>query len=296
MYPFCFLNGKIIPIKKASLPLTDLAILRGYGAFEFFRTYNSLPVLIYDYFRRFRNTATELKLKISYTDEELVNIVLQLLKKNKISNYRLPLTTYHLPLTEVGIRFVLTGGCSLDSYSVSEPNFFILIEPLHGVSDKIYAKGVQLMSHEYQREFPGAKSINYLLAIGLTSLREKNKAYDTLFYSNNKILELTRSNFFIVSENTLITPIHNILHGITRNIIIKIAKQKYNVMERDVFMNELNNADECFMTSTTKKCLPVTKVDSLAIGNGKPGPVCTQLNRMFNEYIENKINEFRKKH
>ncbi|OFY64095.1 MAG: hypothetical protein A3H98_04795 [Bacteroidetes bacterium RIFCSPLOWO2_02_FULL_36_8] len=282
MYPYSFINGKIIPFNKAFIQVNDLALLRGYGCFEYFCTYKGLPVLIDDYLKRFENSARELDLPLPYQKNEIVQIVMNLLKKNNI--------------TEAGIRFILTGGYSEDAFTVSKPNFIILIEPLKIPEKNVYRKGVKLITLKHQREFSSAKSINYLTAIRNFHVCKKENAYDVLYYFNNHILEVTRSNFFIFKENNLLTPKDDILHGITRKIIIEIASKEFKIEERELPLIELNAATEAFLSGTTKKVLPVVMVDKLKIGNGKVGLNSKHLLKLFENYISKRIQEFQDKY
>ncbi|MGO8055712.1 aminotransferase class IV, partial [Rhizobium leguminosarum] len=94
------------------------------------------------------------------------------------------------------------------------------------------------------------------------------------YHRNSIITECPRSNLFIVTkENKLVTPAHNILKGITRKNVLQLASSIMEVEERDIKLTELLDAAEVFLTSTTKKVLPVLNVDGNAIGNARPGPV-----------------------
>jgi D-alanine transaminase/branched-chain amino acid aminotransferase len=85
----------------------------------------------------------------------------------------------------------------------------------------------------------------------------------------------------VSNNNTIVTPFTNILHGITRQKVLQLAAKQYTVEEREVGIDEIKNAAEVFMTSTTKRILPVNQIDNNIIGNGKAGPVTTLLNQAF---------------
>src|SRR5690606_40914302 len=83
-----------------------------------------------------------------------------------------------------------------------------------------------------------------------------------------------RSNIFMVKNGIVATPKSNILLGITRQHVLILAG---DVEERDISLTEILNADEVFMTATTKRILPVTQIDGVLIKDGIPGPVTRQL-------------------
>ena len=274
MGDYFLLNGKIVKSEDAFLGVTDLALLRGFGIFDFCRTQNGKPFLLDKYLNRFFNSSKCIDLEIPYSKDFIKESVYELLEKNGF--------------IESGIRMVLTGGYTENGYSPGDPNFFILIEKINFPDPKYYEKGIKLILHEHQRELSHIKSINYLTPISIRKRTEKAKAYDVLYYSKDKILEVSRSNIFIVKNNTIITPRDNVLKGITRATVINLAKGIFEVEERDIFIEELYKADEVFMTGTTKRVLPVKKIDDHIFINNKPGKVTSTLISLYQDF-ENSI-------
>lgn len=110
---------------------------------------------------------------------------------------------------------------------------------------------------------------------------------DVLYHKNGEVSEVSRSNFFVVKNGTVITPDKHVLYGITRKKTIQLAKEICPVEERTVTIGEVANADECFITGTTKKVMPVVEIDGKPIGNGKPGRITRQLMALFRDFEEN---------
>jgi branched-chain amino acid aminotransferase len=107
---------------------------------------------------------------------------------------------------------------------------------------------------------------------------EKAGAEDVLYHQDGQVSESSRSNFFIVKDGVISTPDKHVLMGITRKQILKIAG---NVQIRPVSLQEALDADEAFITSTTKILLPVTQLDDHTIGTGKPGSVTLDILEKF---------------
>jgi branched-subunit amino acid aminotransferase/4-amino-4-deoxychorismate lyase len=160
----------------------------------------------------------------------------------------------------------------------------ITLEELSQVPAEITENGVKLMSYEYQREMAEVKTTNYTAALRLRKRVQQQNAYDILYHSRGNVLELTRSNFFIVKDNTVITAATDILKGITRQTVLDLAKARYRVEVREVKFGELAQADEAFFTGTNKKIVPVVKVDDLKIGNSKAGTVTRTLYQAFLDF------------
>ena len=276
MKKYCYLNGKIISENEAKISLKDIAILRGYGVFEFLRTYNSKPFLLKEHFTRLRKSAKNLNLQLPISQKELFKQIKKLLLKNKFK--------------ESAIKLVLTGGQIIDSrgmeYDKNSPTFFILVDKLQELPKSFYQKGVKLITYEHLREIPGAKTINYITVIKLQNLCKRKKAFDILYTQNGFLLETTTSNFFIFKKDKLLTPKKNILIGLTRNFVIKLAEDKFEVEEKDIALKELEKAEEAFLTSTTKEILPVVKIDNKIIGNGKVGKKTRYLMDLFQRHTK----------
>lgn len=271
----CYLNGKYISLKKAGVGLYDVGLLRGFGIFDVLRTYNGKPFLINDHLDRLEKSAEILNLKLPVAKKKIIEITEKLLCQNNFSKNK-----------EAVIRIVLTGGIAEDgvNYDPKNPTFFIITEKFQSLPEKFYQEGIRLITYEYQREFSSAKTINYLAALRLQDLRRKEKVFEVLYTHRKRVLEGTMSNFFILKNNTLITPRGNVLIGITRNAVINLAEKNFKVIEKNIITSDLKLADEAFITATNKDIIPVVRINDLVIGDGKVGRKTKLLMESFHEY------------
>ena len=268
----CILNDQIIDQDNAFVHVTDLSLLRAYGVFDFFRLVNLQPLFFDDHIERFFNSADKLRLKCPVGRKQLKSSILEIISLNSMSNS--------------GIRIVLTGGESDTGYSIGKPTLFVLNEPINPLPKDHFSKGIKLISHQYQRDLPEVKSINYIVGIFKKPEIQEKGALDLLFHWEGKISEVTRSNFFFVDQNDkIITAGKGVLRGINRKHVLKTAEQQYEIEERDLFMDELSNAKEAFITGTTKKVMPVYQIDDVIIGDGKAGPITKNLQTLYEKYI-----------
>ena len=264
MIKYYSVNGTLVPADAATLGVSDLAILRGYGMFDFFLVKNGRPLFLEDYLDRVEKSAAQLHLHLPVTREELSGQIMRVIRANG--------------LPDASMRLVLTGGYAEDGYSPSVPNLLIMEYPFPHYPPSRYTQGVKLMLHEYQRTFPSAKSINYLVGIYLLPQQKAAGADDVLFHHNGLIYETTRANFFIVKQDgTIVTAADGILEGITRKKLLEVARRHFRVEERNLSMEELKTASEAFITSSTKRVMPVVQVGDVVIGDGKPGEVTHRL-------------------
>ena len=177
---------------------------------------------------------------------------------------------YSVGIADAGIRIMLTGGYSADSYHPAKPNLVITCNAVRSTTQADFDKGLSAITYEYQRELAHIKSINYLMAVWLQPMLRVQQADDVIYFNKQSITEFPRSNVFIVTAaGKLITPAHNILQGITVKIL-SLADGIIEVEERDISVEELQQASEIFTTSTTKKVLPV--VNSMARQSMTAGP------------------------
>ena len=270
---YCSLNGKITAQEKASLGVTDLAVLRGYGIFDYFLFKYGRPLLEEQYLQRFYNSAEKMGLNPPLNQKELSRNIHELIAANGQGNG--------------AIRLVLTGGYTPDGYSPSEPNLIVLQHPYPAYPDTYFTEGVALISHNFQREWPEVKTINYLTGIKLLPEIRRAGALEVMYHNNGILRESVRSNVFLITEKEeLVTPDSEILFGITRDSIIKATAGLLPVITRRVNMEEVFRAREVFITGTNKSAMPVVRIDGRPIGDGKVGHWSKTLKEKLEEYRE----------
>jgi branched-subunit amino acid aminotransferase/4-amino-4-deoxychorismate lyase len=266
MKPFCFADGNIIPTQDARLHPADLAVIRGYGIFDFFRTEQYQPVFLEDYLDRFTASAAKTFLPLPYSREELRAIITELIAKND--------------LKQGGIRMVLTGGVSENHFSPATGTLFMFGEELSFPSEEKYQQGVKLLTVEHVRAIADIKTTNYTLPVWHSMQWKQQGAEDVLYHWDGWVSESSRSNFFIVKDGVIHTPDKHILMGITRKNLLAVAG---DVKIRPISLEEVWEADEAFISATTKILLPVTQIDDRKVGSGKVGKVSLEVMAKFRE-------------
>lgn len=265
-----FVNDRFIKEESASIGISDLTVQRGFGIFDFFRTAFNVPLFLEDYLDRFYQSANALQLELRYSRDKLKAIVYELIDRNCIAMS--------------GVKMILTGGYSSNGFDRGTPNLIITQQPVEISSAEDFEKGLNIILHEYMRDLPLVKSINYLMALHLQKKIAEKQAGDVLYTADSVVFEFPRSNVFIVTKDeSVVTPGDNVLRGITRMKVLEVAGRKYKTEERTVTIEDLKNAAEVFLTSTTKRILPVVKIDDHVVGNGKPGKITSDIYKRFVE-------------
>lgn len=273
-----WMNGVYLPLEEVKIGYQDLGLLRGYAVFDFLRTNQRVPVFLEDYLQRFYESASALRLDIPLSEEAMRNVVRKLVALQ--------------PEAEMGLRFLLTGGYSEDAYTVQEPNLIISPVSIKQVP-KFLPDAVKIITYPYERQLPQVKSIHYTMGILLQQEVKAANAFDVLYHSEQGVSEFPRSNVFIVNQQGILqTPANAVLKGVTRKRVIQVAANLLPVQEKNISLDELYSAAEVFITSTTKKIIPVTLVDDCVIGAGKPGPIASQLFDLLSAAEENYVQQF----
>ncbi|MCB9460305.1 MAG: aminotransferase class IV [Anaerolineaceae bacterium] len=264
-----YVNGAYVDRDNALLPVTDLAILRGYGVFDYLRTYHGEPVSLEANVARLRQSATLIGLDYPWSDAEIAAIVRE--------------TLNHNDHPESSIRIVVTGGSSPDNIMPNgSPSLIVMVDAHKPNPDWWYTQGVKIVTANIARLYPGAKSINYIPAILARKKADANAVEVIYTTDTGHVLEGTTSNLFLVMDGKLITPhLERVLPGITRRTIINAASKEFVIEERDIDIDELYAAEEAFITAANKRVVPVSTVDDRTIGDGQPGPVTQRVMALF---------------
>jgi branched-chain amino acid aminotransferase len=269
-----YVDGEFVPADRAFIPVNDLAVLRGLGAFELLRTYNGRPFALEEHLCRLEHSVRKMGLVLPWTKTELIGIVLEALARNQDNTH-----------FESNIRIIVTGGSSPDFMTPQgQPRLLVLVSEMPRHPERWYTDGVKITTMHSRRILPGAKSINYLSAtIAMQEARARGAVESLYVDRDGRVYECTTSNIFMFQGTTLVTPGRKILAGITRGFILELAEGLFRVEVRDMTLVELLAADEVFISGTNKGVVPVVRIDDAPIGDGRPGPQTRKLMQVVNE-------------
>jgi branched-chain amino acid aminotransferase len=278
-----YLDGKFVPKSEAKISVFDHGLLYGDGVFEGIRAFGGSVFMLKEHVDRLYQSAGCLELGIPLAPEEMVEAVLQTLRKNRLSS--------------AYIRLVVTrgvGDMSVNPATCRNSVVFIITEPvasaelpkdpriLSTVITSVRRDGVDATTHEI-------KSLNYLNSI--LAVLEANRAkvdYPIILDHRGFVSEGSTMNIFLVRKGKVFTPgaSAGILHGITRERIMKLCRDlKYEVVEKDITPFELLTADEVFFSGTLVGVASVVQVNGKAVGSGKLGPVTREVYDEFREMV-----------
>ena len=269
-----YIDGQFCAADRAVVPADDLAIARGYGVFDFLRTYRGKPFFLDQHLKRLQRSAQQIGIQLPWQLTKLRDIVLETLRRNNHS--------------ESNIRIVVTGGSSADFTTYEgRPRLMVMVTPIIRLPQQWYANGVKIITVEVERFLPTAKSINYIPAImALEDARQQGAVEAVYVDQAGGILEGTTSNLFIYTGGKLVTAASQVLPGVTRRVVMDLIEGHWELDSRPVQMSELLLAEEAFLTSSNKEILPVTRVNETEIGDGQPGPNTRRLMQLFRDFTD----------
>ena len=287
-----WLDRKLVDWKAAKVHLLTHALHYGSGVFEGIRCYQTdkgpAVFRLDEHLKRLFNSARALKMKIPFSQEELKKAVLQTIKANKANE------CYIRPIVFYGY-----GKMGLDPQG-APVQVGIALWPWgkylakESISVKI-SKFIRLHPQSAPAE---AKVCGYYVNSIFATLEIKKQGFDEalLLDYQGHIAEGPGENIFLVKNKILYTPARgNILPGITRDSIIKIAKDlKIKVKEKKIRPQELKKADEVFFTGTAVEICPITQIDKTLINKGKTGEITLKLKEIFEKTIKGQEKKYLK--
>jgi len=271
-------NGVITAPEDAKISVLDHGLLFGDSVYETLRTYHGKPFLFSRHFARLTRSAEGIHLELPWTKEETLNEVRRTLVPG-----------------ECRIRLLITRGIgelSADTETCTDPTPIIIVVPLIVPPERVYREGVDVVISSVRRSgrFADIKSgslIHQVLA--LREAKSKGAFEAILLTDGGKLSDGITSNIYLVRDGTLLTPSHDasIVEGITRRAVLELADDMGITVSQGLFdVEEIRKADEMFLTSTTREVVPIARVDSKPVGNGRPGPVTTRLLEAYRRAVD----------
>jgi len=294
----CWLNGKILAVEEAKISLFTHGLHYGTGAFEGIRSYKQkngggAVFRLREHMQRLADSCKLMDLKIPYTVDEMIKAVVETCKSNNFEE------CYIRP-----IAFIADGP--LGVYPGTNPPVDLAIlnwEWGSYLGDKGINEGTRLKTSSYIRPHVNSSmskgKITGQYAVGVIAKREAIMAgYDEALMLDTEgfLTEGTGENLFMVKNNIVkTTPQTAILNGITRQTVMEYFKRKgFEMQEIRFTRDELVLADEAFLTGTAAEITPIKEVDGRLIGDGKPGPLSSQLKADYAAMVRGDLPEYGK--
>ncbi len=263
------INGKFVSDDKPLVSIYDRAFLYGDGIFDTLTIMNGKVLWFDDYYERLQRSADLTFIKLPFFQAELHDLLQQLIKKNQLTNCKIRIN-------------VTRGECPqpITGYAIEgyEPNYYLIPYPLKLPSKTNIAEGIYVVTVPMERFLPAAKTLTHISSIlaYILGKQKDSKMQDVIMVTrDNLVTESGNGNLFMVKNDVVITPKHNVLYGIGRKTAIKLAQAcGFKVEQRDINLEELLQAEEVFLSASGKGIIPIIKVDETEF---KVGPITKKL-------------------
>ena len=272
-----FLNGKFLPIEQAMVPVLDRGFIFGDGVYELIPVYSRAPFRMDDHLARLERSLGAVRIKNPYTREKWREIILQLVAQQ--------------PWDDQAVYFQVTRGVAKRDHAFPagvEPTVFVMCNPLVNPPRELVEKGgiaVSAVDNRWLR--CDIKSISLIGNCLLRQVSADAGAQETILFRDGKLTEASASNVFVVKRGVLLSPPKSnlILPGITYDVVTEIAQAGKIPLEfRDVTEAEVRNADEVWVTSSSKEILAIVTLDGKPVGDGRPGPLFKRAYALYQEF------------
>jgi branched-chain amino acid aminotransferase len=269
-------NGKMFTEEHATVSVFDHGFLFGEGIYETLRTYRRVPFLLDRHLDRLRHSAKLMALPIPFSDEELGDRVQQTMAA-------------HPSLDEAYIRILITRGVGDLSYNLAAtpaPSLVIIVKPFVPHPERTFTEGIPIVVVGIRRNHPNAlnpmiKSNNLMNnALAMQEAIGRGGQEALMLNQAGELAECSQSNIFLVRRGEVLTPplSAGLLPGITREFVLELAAElDLPARETSLGLDDLNQADEVFLTGTTREVTPVVMIDGRQVGHGRPGPLTNRL-------------------
>lgn len=272
-----YLNGEYLPIGEAKVSVLDRGFVFGDGVYEVIPVYQQQPFRLAQHLVRLQNSLDAVRINNPCTSQQWEEILRRLITQNGFDDQSIYLQ-------------VTRGVAKRDHFFPKDvqPTVFVMTNPLPAVDRESALRGIAAITLDDIRwQYCNIKAITLLPNVLLRQQAADNGAYEAILVRDGNVTEGAASNIFIVKNGTIKTPPKSplLLPGITRDLVVELAQAHGIACQETPFsQSELFNADEIWLTSSTREIFPVVTLNGNPVHSGKAGPLTTQMYDIYQAY------------
>ncbi|MFO7543223.1 MAG: D-amino acid aminotransferase [Thiobacillus sp.] len=272
-----YLNGEFMPLAEAKIPVLDRGFVFGDGVYELVPVYSGQPFRLDDHLRRLQASLDGIRLANPHGIDVWRGLILQLVGLQDFADQ--------------SVYIQVTRGVALRDHPFPRgvpPTVFMFAQPLVTASAEQKAAGacaVTAVDNRWMR--CDIKAISLLANILLRQQAVDAECAETLLLRDGWLTEGTASNIFVVKNGVVRTPPPSnlMLTGVTYDVVLELAAAHGIASEvRAISEAEVRDADELWMTSSTREIMPIVKLDGVPVGAGVPGPLARQMDALYQTF------------
>ncbi|MFD2042848.1 D-amino-acid transaminase [Ornithinibacillus salinisoli] len=275
-YPIILSQTKFTHRDSVRYPIEERALQFGDGVYEVIRVYNGEYYLLTEHVDRLFRSAEAIKIKLSFTKEEISNQLVELLNRNNIkedAKVYLQISRGTAPRDHV---FPKEVPPNIYAYAQKQPRNLTNLE-----------NGVCVTTHKDIRwENCYIKSLNLLPNVLAKQEASEKGCYEAILHKNGLVTECSAANVYLVKDGKIYThpATNNILYGCVRLRIEQFARDlNIPFIEEPFTIDDISTADELFLSSSTSEIMPIIHVDGEQIRDGKPQIITRQLQKAYEQ-------------
>jgi len=282
-----YLNGEFLPIGEAKISVMDRGFLLGDGVYEVMPIYHRKPFRLDEHLARLQHSLDAIQLSLKINEIDFATIFNELLARNS--------TPANTTSQDYSIYVQVTRGVSLERThgfptTPVVPTIFALVKPIKTLSYEELNRGKKaITAPDIRWKYCHIKSTSLLPNVLLTQQAIAAGCDETIMIRNGYAIEGASSNVFIVNDGIIITPplSQESLSGVTRDLILHIVHQhNFAFKERRIKAKELSEADEIWISSSTRSIFPIIRLNGEKVGSGKTGPIWQKIIKLYLAYKE----------
>ncbi|MFO1430750.1 MAG: D-amino acid aminotransferase [Candidatus Competibacteraceae bacterium] len=274
-----YLNGEFLPLAEVSISPFDRGFLFADGIYEVIPVYHGHPFRLAEHLQRLINSLAAIQLECGLKRGQWEALLTELVARNGGGNLAVYLQ-------------VTRGAPQIRDHSFPEtdtpPTIFAMASLLKPLPEAPYRDGISAITGaDIRWSACHIKSIALLANVLARQQAIAQGAADAILVRDGWLTEAVASNVFLVRNGMLLTPRkdHRILPGITRDLILELAAiHGIPVEEKDLPATLLADADEIWLSGSTKEIIPVTTLDGRPVGSGVPGPLWRRMTALYQDY------------
>ncbi|WP_163971403.1 D-amino-acid transaminase [Oceanobacillus halotolerans] len=274
VYPITLSQTTFVHRDSLKYPFEERGLQFGDGVYEVIRIYNGQYYLLTEHVDRLFRSAEAIKMELPFSKEEITNQLIELLERNDMNN-------------DGKVYLQATRGSAPRDHVFpkdAEANFYAYVLDLPRNMDN-FRNGVGTITHEDLRWANCyIKSLNLLPNVLAKQTAKENGCYEAILHKDGVVTECSSSNIYLVKDGKIYThpTTKQILHGCVRIRVEQFVKSlEIPFIEEAFTLNDIQTADELFLSSSTSEVLPVVSVDGKTIQDGKPGSITKQLQHEY---------------
>ncbi len=277
MSDIVYLNGAFMPLDEARIPVLDRGFIFGDGVYEVVPVYSRHPFRLAEHLRRLQNSLDGIRLANPMDDAAWTRLVGEIIAKNDGDDQ--------------SIYLQITRGVARRDHAFPkhvQQTVFMMSSPLTTPPREQVEHGAPAISASDFRWLKcDVKSVSLLGNCLLRQLAVDAGAVETILFRDGKLTEASASNVFVVKNGVLLAPPKDnlVLPGITYDVVLEIARAREFLVEvRSISEAETRDADEIWVTSSTKEVLAITTLDGKPVGDGKPGLLFRRMHALYQDF------------